>query len=212
MFDNGQVASPPEQFTSAKTTTAIPIRHPAIWDALLQLSLDPAVFLIDYVAWATVESEQVDLDAIVVQGEGGRFLLDVAPARRIRDLENEGLALLGLRELNLPTRILTSEDLRREPRFSNSRLVWLCSRHHVSPDLRMRILNLLSSRRSMKMGQLLQEIQGDSGGSRAVMALACNDLIEIDLVSQPLGPTTIVRSRIAPLDRVEPLIPSKKKT
>jgi hypothetical protein len=28
-----------------------------------------------------------------------------------------------------------------------------------------------------------------------LMALACSDLIELDLISRPLGPSTIVRSR-----------------
>lgn len=211
MFENNQVASTPKKFTSAKTTVAIPIPHPAIEDALVQLTLDPHVLSIDYIASTTVESEPVDLGAIVVQGEGGDFLVDVVAARPIRDLEHEGLVLIGLRKLNLPRRVIRSEDLRREPNFSNSRLVWLYSRHHVPLDLRIRILTLLSQKRSMKLGELLQEIEGGSGGSRAVMALACSDLLELDLKSQPLGPTTLVRSRAHLPDRVEPLIPSKKK-
>jgi hypothetical protein len=196
MSDNSPIASAPEQFTSAKTTASVPIRHPAIRDALVQLSLDAAVRSIDYIASATVGLEQADLDAIVVQGESGRVLLDIIPARPIRDLEDEGLALIALGELNLPTWVLTSEDIRREPRSSNSRLVWLYNRHHVPLDLRMRILKLLSEHHSMKLGQLLQEIQETgSHGSRAIMALACADLIELDLESQPLGPKTIVRPR-----------------
>lgn len=210
MFDNSQVASPPERFTSVKTTAAIPIRHPAIKEALIQLTLDAAVHSIDYIESASVGLEQVDLDAIVVHGERGGVLLDIIPGRAIRDLEEEGLALIALKELKLPTRVLTSEDLRREPRFSNSRLVWLYNGHHVPLDLRMRILKLLSEH-SMKLGELLQKIQGGSGGSRAVMALACAAVIEIDLESRPLGPTTIVRSRVAPLDRIQPLITFKKK-
>ncbi|TYO61486.1 hypothetical protein FXV83_38040 [Bradyrhizobium hipponense] len=196
MSENSQAASPPEHFTSAKTTAAIPIRHPAIRDALIQFSLDAAVRSIEYIESATVGSEVVDVDAIVVQGEGGRSLLDIIPARPLRDLEEEGLALMALGELNIPTRALTSEDLRREPRFSNSRLVWLYNRHHVPLDLRLGILKLLSEQPSMKLGDLLQGIkETGSRGSRAVMSLACADLISLDLESQPLGPNTMVTLR-----------------
>jgi hypothetical protein len=196
MSDQNPVASVPEQFTSAKTSAAIPIRHPTIRDALIQLSLDASIRSIDYIASATVGAELVELDTIVVHGESGRVLLDIVPARQIRDLEDEGLALIALGELSLPTWAITSEDLRREPRYSNSRLVWLYNRHHVPLDLRIRILKVLSERHSMKLGQLLDEIQEiGSRGSRAIMALACGDLIELELKSQPLGPATLVKPR-----------------
>lgn len=195
MFDNGLAASPSEQFNSAKTTAPIPLPHPAIKEALIQLSLDASVRSIDYIPSVSVGVQEVDLDAIIVERESGRFVLDIIPARPIRDLEDEGLVLIALGELNLPTWAMTSEDLRREPRFSNSRLVWLYNRHRVPFELRMRILEVLSEHQSTQLAQLLQEVQGGSRGSRAVMALACANLIEIDLVSQPLGPTTVVQSR-----------------
>ncbi|MHC2467419.1 hypothetical protein [Bradyrhizobium embrapense] len=196
MFDKRLVASQPEQFTSTKTITAIPIRHPAIRDALVQLSLSSSIRSIDYIASATVGSEQVELDAIIVQGESGRVVLDIVPSRPIRDLEDEGLALIALGELNLPTLVITAEDLRREPRYSNSQLVWLYNRHQVQLHLRMRILKLLFQHHSMRLGQLLEEIEeAGSRGSRAIMALTCANLIELDLESQPLGPTTVVRLR-----------------
>lgn len=211
MLDN-KTASPPEQFTSAKTTAAIPISHPAIRDALIQFSLDAAVRSIDYIRGAIVGSEHVDVDAIVVQRESGRTLLDIIPARPLRDLEQEGLVLIAIRQLKIPTQALTLEDLHREPRFSNSRLVWLYNRHHVPLELRLGILKLLFEQQPMKLGQLLQDIQAPgSRGSRAVMALACANLISLDLDSQPLGPTTIVTLRSPLLDRVEPPVSYKKK-
>jgi hypothetical protein len=201
MSDSSQVRGP-EHFTSAKTTLPIPLRHPAIRDVLIQCSLDPAIRSIDYVESAVVGADEVDVDAIVVQGECGPVLLDVVPARPLRDMEEEGLALIALGELNLPTQRLTSEDLRREPRYSNSRLVWLYNRHHVSLDLRMRVLTVLAGHSSMHLGKLLEEIQETgSRGSRAVMALACADVIELDLESRPLGPATAVRLRMAAPDR-----------
>jgi hypothetical protein len=90
-------------FVSAKTVTSIPVRHSAVRDALIQSSLDPRVRSIGYVASAVVASQRVDLDAIVVQRDDGRFFLDVVPARRVRDLEQEGLALIALADLGVNT-------------------------------------------------------------------------------------------------------------
>lgn len=211
MYGNRQAASPPEQFTSAKTTAAIPIRHPAVRDALVQFSLSPAIRSIDYIPSAIVASELVDLGAIIVQGESDRVLIDIVEARPIRDLEDEGLALIAVGKLHLRTKVVTFKDLRREPRYTNSRSVWRYNKHHVALDLRIRILKLLLERQSMKLGQLLEEVQAGPRGSQAVMALACSDLLELDLDSQPLGPTTFVRSRTPLPDRVEPPVSYKKR-
>jgi hypothetical protein len=195
MSENNPVVRPPERFVSAKTTAPIPIRHPAIRDALVQLSLDPSIRSIGYLESAIVASEQIDLDAIVLHGESGRVLLDIVPARPIRDLEEEGLALIALGELDLPTLVITSEDLRREPRYTNCRSVWRYNKHHVPLEIRIRILQVLLEQQSIELAQLLQNIRADSVGSRAIMSLACSDLLELDLSSQPLGPRTIVRCR-----------------
>jgi hypothetical protein len=96
-FNKSTVQDPSDLFVSVKTTTAIPVRHPAVRDALIQSSLGPRVRSITYVAAAVIE--EVDLGAIVVKRDDGRFLLDVVKARRIGNLEDEGLALIALAEL-----------------------------------------------------------------------------------------------------------------
>jgi len=195
MFNRKAAQGRPDLFVSAKTATAIPARHPALRDALIQASLDPQVRSISYVASACVASEPVELDAVVVQRDDGRFLLDVVPARRIRDLEEEGLALIALARLGLKVLTLTAEEIRREPRYANSRLVWSYSGIAVPLGLRMRILQVLIDDGPMPLGQLLKSIRSDRDPTPAVMALACADLLTLDLVSQPLGPGTIARSR-----------------
>jgi hypothetical protein len=97
-------------FVSAKTATAIPARHPALRDALIQASLDPQVRLIAYFASTSVASGQVELDAVVIQSDIGRFLLDVVPARRTCDGEEKGLGQIALTELGLEQIILTTEE------------------------------------------------------------------------------------------------------
>ncbi|KRQ14678.1 hypothetical protein [Bradyrhizobium manausense] len=182
-------------FVSAKTATPIPARHPALRDALVQASLDPKVRSIAYLASANVASEQVELDAVIVQREDGPFLLDVIPARKIRDLEQEGLALIALSRLGLAPLTLTVEEIRLEPRFTNARLVWSYRGAHVPIGLRLSILQTLLDEGPMPLGELLKSIRSDRDPAPAVMALACVDLIILDLVSHPLGPCTMVRSR-----------------
>ena len=186
--------SPNRPFVSVKTSTAIPVPHPALRHALVRVSLNPQVRSIDYVAEAIVASEQVDIDAIVVQRDDSSFLLDVVPARRIRDVDDEGLALIALAQLRFEPWIITAEELRREPRYTNAKLVWSYSQHRAPIDFRMRIQALLEEK-SIQLGRLIQTVRDNSDPSPAILALACADLLELDLVSQPLGPKTIVKSR-----------------
>ncbi|WP_245331669.1 hypothetical protein [Bradyrhizobium sp. NAS80.1] len=118
-------------FLSSKTATPIPLRHPASHDALIQASLDPQVRSIVSIPSA---------NAIVLQRDDGSFLLDVVPARRIRTSEEQQLAQIALADLGLKPIALTAEEIRREPRCSNARLVWSYSESPVSVGLRLRIL------------------------------------------------------------------------
>jgi hypothetical protein len=178
-------------FISAKTSTAIPARHPALRDALIQASLDPQVRSIAYVTSTSVASQQVEFNAVVIRRADGRFLLNVVPARSIRDFEEKGLGVLA--ELGLKQIILTTEEIRSEPRYTNARLVWSYRKVPVPVGLRMRILQTLLDEGPMPLGELLKSIRSDHDPAPAVMALACADLLHLDLASRPLSPTTIAR-------------------
>jgi hypothetical protein len=182
-------------FISAKTTSAIPTRCTLLWDALVQASLDPAVRSIEYVPSARVRSTPVDLNAVVVCRDDGRYLLDIVPARTLRDVEDEGLALIALGELALPTIVLTAADIQREPLSSNCRVVWSDRMHPVGIGMRVRLLQALAEDGPMPLAQLLAAIRTDRDPAPAVMALTCADLIELDLLSGPLGPSTLAGLR-----------------
>jgi hypothetical protein len=181
-------------FISSKTATAIPTGCALVRDALIQATLDPLVRSIEFVASARVQSEPVELNAIVLGRDDGRYLLDVVPARPLRDIEREGLALIALADLGLRPLTLTAADIQREPRFANSRLVWQYRLHPVGLSMRMRVLQILNDDGPMSLGRLLSSIRADRDPTPAVMAMACSALIDLDLVSRPLGPATLVRS------------------
>jgi hypothetical protein len=88
--------------------------------------------------------------------------------------------------------VLTAEEIRREPRYANARLVWSHRETPVSVGLRLRILLKLLDEGPMPLGELLKSIRSEVDPAPAVMALACANLVELDLLSQPLSPTTIV--------------------
>jgi hypothetical protein len=119
----------------------------------------------------------------------------VVAARPLRDVEDEGLALISLQNLGLTVITLTAADIKREPRFANSNLVWSYREHPLGIGLRMRILQILADDGPMALSRLLSAVWSDRDPSAAVMAMARADLIELDLVSRRLGPETIARSR-----------------
>jgi hypothetical protein len=184
------------RFVSAKTTTTIPAACALVQDALVQASLDPQIRAIEYIAQARVGAIPADLNAIVLTRDDGRFTLDVVAARQVRDVGSERLALSAFGDLGLSPIVLTAADIGREPRFANSRLVWSYRQHPVGVSMRMRILQVLLDDGPMPLSRLLSAVRSERDPSPAIMALACSDLIEIDLVSEPLGPSTMVRSRV----------------
>jgi hypothetical protein len=195
MFNRKTLRGRHDCFVSAKAPAPVPSRHPALREALWQASLDPAVRSIAYLPSATVASSPVELDAVVLARDDGRFHLDVVQARRVRDLDDEGLALIALADLGLKPLVVTAEDLRLQPRCDNCRVVWSHHRRFVTLPLRIRILQALRDDGPLELGQLLEGIRADRDPTPSVLSLACDDLLELDLTSQPLGPGTLVRSR-----------------
>jgi hypothetical protein len=182
-------------FVSAKTTVAIPAPCPLVRDALIQATLDSSVRTIEFLAQARVDATPVDLNATVIVRDDGRYVLDVVQARPVRDVEQEGLALIAYSRLGLSQITLTAADIKREPRFANSRLVWSYRLAPVGISMRMAVLQVLADDGPMALSRLLSSLRSDRDPNPAILALACSDLLELDLVSRPLGPMTIARVR-----------------
>jgi hypothetical protein len=183
-------------FVSAKTTAVVPVKCCFVWDALVLASLDPSVRRIDYLRWSQVRSAPVNVDAIVLVRDDRRFLLDVVPARPVRDLDAEGLVLIALSALDLPTLYLRAEDIRREPLLSNSRRVWSYRMHPVGITMRTKVLSRLRKAGPMALSALITAICSDRDEVPAIMAMACANLVELDLSSARLGPATTIRCQV----------------
>jgi hypothetical protein len=187
-------AGHPDFFVSAKTAMPIAARHQALREALVRASLDPAVRSIAHLQAAHAAAAPLDVDIVVVERADGRFRLDVVPARRVRDAIEQGLFQSAMIRLDLAPIVVTAEDLRAEPGRSNRDLVWSHRGRAVSVDQRLQILRLLADDGPMALDALLASVTGRDPAA-AVMALACDDLLELDLESGPIGPSTVVRAR-----------------
>ncbi|MHC2462425.1 hypothetical protein [Bradyrhizobium embrapense] len=183
-------------FASIKSgNLPIPVRHPLQRDALVLASLDPAVRSIEYLATAYTLSGATDVEVVVVDRDEGRLYLDVVEARDLRTITRELLVADAFREMDIRAWTLTEAEIHAEPRWSNAIAVWAYHGHPVHIGLRLQILGALREDGAITLGELLGRVRSDRDPTTAVMALACQDLLVLDLTATSIGPATHVRPR-----------------
>lgn len=185
-----------DHFVSAKTRgDTLPIRHPLIRTALTQATLDPAVRSIEYIATVPGLPPAWNAEAIAIERDGIRYHLDIVEARPRRSIAERLLAAQSLLDLGLRPLVRTESDVLREPRCTNCRTVFEYSGRPVKLELRMQILGVLAEESTLPLGELLGRLRSNRDPATAVMSLACEGIIELDLTSRPLGPLTSTRLR-----------------
>lgn len=182
-------------FCSAKTAAPIPASTKMRSEALVLATLDPGVTRIEYLPEVTVGSVLVPLRGILLSGERARHLLDLPDDGPTPDFDEEGLRLLAVEQLGIPTVTWTAADILRQPLAGNARLTWRARYVSVAPDDRVRILAHLEEASPTGLVEVASLVRRSPDGVSAVLALACHDLLELDLDSAPLGPWTAVRRR-----------------
>ncbi|ABE40878.1 hypothetical protein RPD_3655 [Rhodopseudomonas palustris BisB5] len=182
-------------FVSAKTAEPIPHAGGLFHDALVQASLDPQVLEIGFLRQAGPASAAVDVAVVTVVRPDGRFYLDIAPARPLRSLAQTDALEGALSTHGLSRLTIAGEDIMREPSFTTARAVWAHRRFVVAPLMKFNILDALVEDGPATMRQLCSAVPGPQDPFLAVLSLACANLLELDIRSQPLGPGTVVRSR-----------------
>jgi hypothetical protein len=187
----------PNVFIGAKSAIAIPVTHELVRDALIQAALNPAIRAIEFIPTFTAFGKTIALDAIVFRGDDGAQMLDIVDTRPKRSVDDEGLALLAIDQLGLSLLTLAGTEIRRGPRAVNSTQVWNCRHYGVFAPDRVRILQILSDEGPMPLNRLGAEASCTRDPIATTFAMACLDLIELDLTSIPLGPETSVRRRTA---------------
>jgi hypothetical protein len=130
--------------------------------------------------------------------DGSSYLIDIATDQ---DLAQHPLRTATLRELvavdGRPFAIETAASIRAEPRFTTMRLVQACRRIPVSAGDRVRILHQLDECGAMRLVDCAGAAMNAPDGVAAVLALACEGLIAVD-IARPILPETQVRRRRSP--------------
>jgi hypothetical protein len=190
-----QRATLPTFFASPKCTVAIPVCDVLLRDALQQASLEPSVRAIRYRKTSDLQCPQIPLTGIVLDRVDGNFLLEVCERRRELSAE-ERVCLVKTLELS-GLRLLERDafDVKREPLFSNARYVWSYERYNVPLKDRLRIAAALTEDGPQSILELEERARPTSDILAAICALACEDLVEINIHDAFLGPRTIVRGR-----------------
>lgn len=90
--------------------------------------------------------------------------------------------------------IETAASLRAEPRYTTLRLIMACKRTPVSAGDRVRILHHLDECGTMRLVDCASVVQNAQDGVAAVLALAVEGLVAVD-INRPILPETPVRRR-----------------
>lgn len=187
---------PVGQFVSVKCGgSVVPLRHPVMRDALVQAALDPAIRSIEYLPTVPTVPSTCDVDVIVIERDDGRYHLDIVEARPSRSIAQRLMVAQALVDLGFRALVRTESDVLREPRCTNARTVFEHANRAVDVGLRLQILGALTDDGAMTLGDLLKRLRSDRDPTTAVLALACADLVELDLISAALGPRTMTKLR-----------------
>lgn len=157
----------------------------------LRAPADPAAFVI---GGRTIE-HIADFEIV---RDGQVCLVDVLTdedllAHPLRTAAIHGLATEDGRHFSIET----AASIRAEPRFTTVRLVTACRRTPVTAGDRVRILHQLDEVGTMRLVDCAGAVMNTQDGVAAVLALACEGLIAVD-ISRPILPETPVRRRRLP--------------
>ena len=157
----------------------------------LRPSPDPACFELDG------KKVQHVADFEVVR-DGAPCLVDVVTDD---DLVKHPLRAASLQSFSAidgrPFTFETAASIRSEPRFTTVRLIMACKRTPVTAGDRVRVLHHLDEAGAMRLVDCASAAMNATDGVAAVLALACEGLIAVD-ITRPILPETQVRRRRLP--------------
>jgi hypothetical protein len=130
--------------------------------------------------------------------DGSAVLVDIATDADLQQHPLRAATVRGAQALDGRTfTIETVASIRAEPRFTTVRLILACKRTPVTAGDRVRILHQLDECGAMRLVDCAGAAMNTADGVAAVLALACEGLIAVD-ISRPILPETQVRRRKLP--------------
>jgi hypothetical protein len=179
-------------FTSPKCRTAVPVDNPLTRFTLQQASLDTAVRSIRYEAGLKIECPPISLAGIVLDRVDGTFLLRVHQTKPWRSAEERARLDYALRCNGLRLLEREAREIKAEPLFTNARQVWAHEREDVPLLDRLRISVTLAEYGPQLIRDLEARARPDGNVVAEACALACQNLLTLNIDDRPLGPFTVV--------------------
>ena len=171
------------QFMSAKTPTPISYDSRRIRTALIQLTLNPAVFVMRPDAESVTDKGSPSHDVLELVTQYGNVAVDLrngAAAQRAGRSEDECPA-------DPLQFFLSGGHIDHQPYADNCRLAWLCHDYRTDPRDRDMILAALTSARQLTLTEAARECRFATDPISAVLSLVCADFAVADLKSAPIG-------------------------
>jgi hypothetical protein len=185
--------------TRRKGAAGAPTRDDLRADFVSLCEVDPAIEALrvpDGPALFDIGEEFVEHTAdFEIVRDGAPYLVDVVPdADLIHHPLRTALVTGAVTEDGRPLLVETTSSLRAEPRYTTMRLVQECRRTLVSAGDRVRILHHLDETGTAPLIECAGVVQNTRDGVAAVLALAVEGLVVVDL-DRPILPETPVRRR-----------------
>ena len=184
-------------FSCAKTTAPIPVSSLLCQQALILAALDPNVLSIEPappIALATLDGAVTGLTAIFTDQNGSKTAVVADDGDAFAAMFADD-ARAATERMKLGFKILTADEIRLEPLLTNSELVWSCRNRFIPASDQVRILLHLSEYGAVPLIEASYAAVNSRDGISTVLALACRNLVELNLAEDPLGPDTKVRRR-----------------
>jgi hypothetical protein len=180
------------RFTGPKLSSPVGVESIFHRYALIELSLDAAVRSIGFIGTAHFEGLPVVLKSTTVNRDGRQYYLDIVEDREQRDLRAEGLALLALDDLGLTALEKSAADILADPLHANCETIWKHARDRVATEDQFEVLHILADDGPQALGRLALAARVSE---QAILAMACADLVEIDIYDGPLSSRHMIRRR-----------------
>lgn len=187
---------------AAKRPSTPLTRNALIADYLALCELDAEVESLrapaDPAAFAVGEEIIEHVADFEIVKDGAAFLVDVVTDDDLLKHPLRAAAIHGITSTDgRPFLIETAVSIRAEPRFTTMRLILACKRTPVSAGDRVRVLHQLDEMGAMRLVDCASAVMNTQDGVAAVLALACEGLVAVD-ISRPILPETLVRRRRLP--------------
>lgn len=185
--------SSPTTFVTFKSARALPVISHLVRDFMIQSALDSTVRSIDYIPTFRLDDGMVPVNAIILDRDDGKFVIDMVDVHAAGEVDPEGFLALAF-ELDCTGIIaVLPADIRREPRFSSAREVWGHHTLRIHPNDRTQVLDALEAEGPIPLRALEGLVSTRDDAVAVAKAMACEGTLDLDL-RLPLNGRSIVRA------------------